>query len=190
MKATASSEAKAWPRSARWRDLAGWQRRPWHLGRGDNHFSDRSPDRYELTDPAEYLAVNAERFVLDAEFACRRPAVAQVGRGHAVAPQGVQRQVVALAWQVHTQVLPEVDELQRAANLVALAQGLGILQRSEWHVAPYLRSGRLQTVLPGWQMPGADIHAVYPARKNLSAKVVATITRMITPNNSRLARRT
>ena len=54
-------------------------------------------------------------------------------------------------------------------------QGLGILQRSEWHVAPYLRSGRLQTVLPGWQMPGADIHAVYPARKNLSAKVVAFV---------------
>ena len=44
-------------------------------------------------------------------------------------------------------------------------QGLGILQRSEWHVAPYLRSGRLQTVLPGWQMPGADIHAVLLGRK-------------------------
>lgn len=71
-----------WSHSARWRDLTGWQRRPWHLGRGDNHFSDRSPDRYELTDPAEYLAVNAERFVLDAEFACRRPALAQWYQQH------------------------------------------------------------------------------------------------------------
>ena len=54
-------------------------------------------------------------------------------------------------------------------------QGLGILQRSEWHVAPYLRSGRLQAVLPDWQHPGADIHVVYPARKNLSAKVLAFV---------------
>ncbi len=65
-----------WSR-VRWRDLAGWQRKPWHLGRGDNDFRDRSPDAYELKDPAEYLAVNAEHFVLDSEFACRRPALAQ-----------------------------------------------------------------------------------------------------------------
>lgn len=61
---------------------------------------------------------------------------------------------------------------------VALAwalKGLGILQRSEWHVAPYLRSGRLRAVLPEWRSPSADIHAVYPARKNLSAKVVAFV---------------
>lgn len=71
-----------WSRSARWRDLAGWQRKPWHLGRGDNDFRDRSPDAYELKNPAEYLAVNAEHFVLDAEFACRRPALAQWYQAH------------------------------------------------------------------------------------------------------------
>ena len=78
-----------WSRSARWRDLAGWQRRPWHLGRGANHFSDRSPDRYELEDPAEYLAVNAEHFVLDSEFACRRPALAHWYQQHFGAPPAV-----------------------------------------------------------------------------------------------------
>ncbi|MBA0433075.1 DUF4105 domain-containing protein [Stenotrophomonas maltophilia] len=71
-----------WSRSTRWRDLAGWQRKPWHLGRGHNDFRDRSPDGYELKDPAEYLAVNAEHFVLDAEFACRRPALAQWYQEH------------------------------------------------------------------------------------------------------------
>lgn len=71
-----------WSRSARWRDLAGWQRKPWHLGRGDNDFRDRSPDAYELKNPAEYLAVNAEHFVLDAEFACRRPALARWYQAH------------------------------------------------------------------------------------------------------------
>lgn len=75
-----------WSHSARWRDLAGWQRKPWHLGRGDNDFRDRSPDAYELTDPAEYLAVNAEHFLLDGEFACRRPALAQWYRAHFGAP--------------------------------------------------------------------------------------------------------
>ena len=54
-------------------------------------------------------------------------------------------------------------------------QGLGILQRSEWHVAPYLRSGRLVQVLTDWELPSADIHAVYPARRNLSAKVIAFV---------------
>ena len=75
-----------WSRSARWRDLAGWQRKPWHLGRGDNDFRDRSPDAYELKSPAEYLAVNAEHFVLDSEFACRRPALAQWYQAHFGAP--------------------------------------------------------------------------------------------------------
>jgi len=73
----ADRTAANWSRSVRWRDLAGWQRKPWHIGRGDNDFRDRSPDAYELKDPAEYLAVNAEHFVLDSEFACRRPALAQ-----------------------------------------------------------------------------------------------------------------
>ncbi len=54
-------------------------------------------------------------------------------------------------------------------------QGLGILMRSQWHVAPYLRSGRLRQVLPDWDLPAADIHAIYPARQHLSAKVRAFV---------------
>lgn len=78
-----------WSQTARWRDLSGWQQRPWRLGRTGNHFSTRSPDAYERTSPAEYLAVNAEHFVLDPAYACRRPALhawftAQIGAsGHA-----------------------------------------------------------------------------------------------------------
>ncbi|WP_315388558.1 DUF4105 domain-containing protein [uncultured Stenotrophomonas sp.] len=65
-----------WSYSARWRDLAGWQQRPWRLGRGANAFTERSPDPYERHSPAEYLAVNAEHYLLDPDFACRRPALA------------------------------------------------------------------------------------------------------------------
>lgn len=49
--------------------------------------------------------------------------------------------------------------------------GHGILLRSEWDVAPYVRSGQLQPVLPGWAEAGADIYVVYPQRHLLSAKV-------------------
>lgn len=74
-------------RDPRLRDLAGWQRQPLRPWRGSNHFSDRSPDRYELTNAEEFVAVNLEHFLLDAEYACRRPAlwswfVARLGEPH------------------------------------------------------------------------------------------------------------
>lgn len=46
----------------------------------------------------------------------------------------------------------------------------GILMRSEWDVAPYLRSGRLVPVLSAWSLPGADIYIVFPTKANMSAK--------------------
>ncbi|BAL26945.1 LysR family transcriptional regulator [Azoarcus sp. KH32C] len=49
--------------------------------------------------------------------------------------------------------------------------GLGILMRAEWDVAKYLRSGRLEHLLPDYETPAADIYAVYLERLNLSAKV-------------------
>ncbi|NYZ63149.1 DUF4105 domain-containing protein [Luteimonas sp. SJ-16] len=64
-------------RDGRLRDLAGWPVRPLRFGlrTRDNAMSDRSPDRYELTSPAEFVAVNLEHFLLDPEYACRRPAL-------------------------------------------------------------------------------------------------------------------
>lgn len=62
-------------RDPRLLDLAGWQVSPIRLGfRGSrNFFGDRSPDRYELHSPAEFVAVNAEHLLLDPDYACRRP---------------------------------------------------------------------------------------------------------------------
>jgi hypothetical protein len=64
-------------RDPRLLDLAGWQVRPMRLGlrTSNNSFSDRSPDRYELTSPVEFVAVNLEYFLLDPDYACRRPAL-------------------------------------------------------------------------------------------------------------------
>jgi len=51
--------------------------------------------------------------------------------------------------------------------------GLGILLRSLWDVAAYLRAGDLARVLPEWSGVDADIYAVYLQRDHLSAKVRA-----------------
>jgi hypothetical protein len=56
-------------------DLAGW---PQYVGRrGEreerNHQVVRSPDIYEISNPREFVAVNMEYFLLDPDYACRRP---------------------------------------------------------------------------------------------------------------------
>jgi LysR family transcriptional regulator, transcriptional activator for dmlA len=53
--------------------------------------------------------------------------------------------------------------------------GHGIVLRSEWDIARYLRSGRLRQVLENYQTPPADIHAVYPQRHQVSARVRAFV---------------
>jgi DNA-binding transcriptional LysR family regulator len=54
-------------------------------------------------------------------------------------------------------------------------EGQGVLLRSQWEAAPYLRSGRLRTVLDGWTLPPADIYLVYPTKANMSAKTRALV---------------
>lgn len=53
--------------------------------------------------------------------------------------------------------------------------GHGIVMRAEWDVARYLRSGRLAQVLENYRTPSADIHAVYPQRHQVSARVRAFV---------------
>lgn len=62
-----------------------------------------------------------------------------------------------------------------AAALEWALDGHGILLRSEWEAAAYLRSGRLKQVLAGWTLPAANIVAVYPTRQNLSARTRAFV---------------
>lgn len=53
--------------------------------------------------------------------------------------------------------------------------GHGVLMRAEWDIERYLRNGRLVQVLPQYFTPDADIHAVYPQRHQLSARVRAFV---------------
>ena len=53
--------------------------------------------------------------------------------------------------------------------------GHGVLMRAEWDIERYLRNGRLVQVLPQYYTPDADIHAVYPQRHQLAARVRAFV---------------
>ena len=54
-------------------------------------------------------------------------------------------------------------------------EGHGILMRAEWDIERYLRTGRLVQVLPQYDTPDADIHAVYPQRHQTAARVRAFV---------------
>lgn len=53
--------------------------------------------------------------------------------------------------------------------------GHGIVMRAEWDIGRYLRSGRLLQVLPQYHTLDADIHAVYPQRHQMAARVQAFV---------------
>jgi DNA-binding transcriptional LysR family regulator len=53
--------------------------------------------------------------------------------------------------------------------------GHGILMRAEWDIDRYLKNGRLVQVLPQYYTPDADIHAVFPQRHQLAARVRAFV---------------
>lgn len=60
--------------------------------------------------------------------------------------------------------------------LSALAvAGLGIALEPDFIIAPDVQSGALVRLLPGFQPPATAIHAVYPSRRHLSAKVRAFV---------------
>ncbi|HEX4509252.1 MAG TPA: LysR family transcriptional regulator [Burkholderiaceae bacterium] len=90
----------------------------------------------------------------------------------------------ALAWELTPPARPDgstapsvrVLPVGRArANspemLVRLArEGAGVAHATHFLAAPYLQSGELQVVLPGWELPDAPAWAVFPGRRLLPAK--------------------
>ena len=68
---------------------------------------------------------------------------------------------------------PSVGSMQGMVN--ELLDGHGIVLRSEWDVAGYLRSSQLVRLLEPWLGSSADIHAVYPQRHQLDARVRAFV---------------
>ncbi|KAG1310296.1 hypothetical protein G6F62_014651 [Rhizopus arrhizus] len=85
---------------------------------------------------------------------------------------------IAASWCVRTTwptVRGPVSSNDGQSALEWALAGHGIVMRSEWETAAYLRAGRLREVLTDWRTPPADIHALYPERLNLPAKTVAFV---------------
>lgn len=57
--------------------------------------------------------------------------------------------------------------------------GHGIVIRSEWEAAPFLRSGRLRPLLADWLLPQADIYILFPTKSHLQAKTRAMVDFML-----------
>ncbi len=49
--------------------------------------------------------------------------------------------------------------------------GLGIVLRSQWDAAAFVKRGELKRVLAPWNFDGADVLALVPARRGISARV-------------------
>jgi LysR family transcriptional regulator for bpeEF and oprC len=49
--------------------------------------------------------------------------------------------------------------------------GLGILQMTDFQMAPYLADGRFELLLEDWSTDPLPVHVVYPQNRHLSAKV-------------------
>ncbi len=97
-------------------DLAGWPEQAGQRGARAvaNSQQDRSPDRYELTSPSEFVAVNFEYFLLDSQYACRRPALHGYFKQHfGWAPPAAEGCVAALPY-----VNASLDEQQQALGRI------------------------------------------------------------------------
>lgn len=134
------SPAGGLSREPRLLDLAGWQ--PTLAGgrKARSSFRDRSPDPYESVHPREFLAVNLEHFLLDADYACRRPALAR----HLAARLGMpppsaacppaQAFVQADATNGEASPLLEIDAARVAGVDVLLAEPASALMSRWGHV--------------------------------------------------------
>ena len=55
--------------------------------------------------------------------------------------------------------------------VVAAGAGLGVAQSPKFMVDPFLASGQLKQILPGWAVDPLPLHVVYPPNRHLSNKL-------------------
>lgn len=128
----------------------------------------------------------ARKLVPNRRFLCAAPAYL-AGRAEPVTPRELhthecivirERSAVFNNWQLFDGPRQEMVKVSGglSTNFGEIAvewalDGHGILLRSEWDVAPYLRAGQLRRVLAPWEGAPSDIYAIYPQRHHLSSKV-------------------
>ncbi|MCM2277959.1 MAG: DUF4105 domain-containing protein [Oligoflexia bacterium] len=119
--------------------LAGWRLNPSGHVERMNFLEERSPDRYEFSHPRESFAVQLEYFLLDPEYACRRPALDAYFRS-------VLRHAPPASANCDE---PELDRIYQVQYLFA---GPGASASSRWGHAMF----RLVICAPHRQAPSAE----------------------------------
>jgi DNA-binding transcriptional LysR family regulator len=66
-------------------------------------------------------------------------------------------------------------------------EGQGILMRSQWEVAAFIKTGQLVAVLPDWSPPPADIYLVFQTSKHMPAKLRVLVDWLLKRFESRRA---
>jgi DNA-binding transcriptional LysR family regulator len=128
----------------------------------------------------------ARKIAPNRRFLCAAPAYLQ-GRTEPAAPRDLQLHACIVIrenntafnnWQLsdgqHQQMVKVSGGLSTNFGEIAVdwaLAGHGIVLRSEWDLAPYLRSGQLRRLLAPWEGTPSDIYAIYPKRHHLSSKV-------------------
>ncbi|MDL9997008.1 LysR family transcriptional regulator [Variovorax sp. J22P240] len=64
---------------------------------------------------------------------------------------------------------------ESTAHVTTILSGLGMAQTFAFMAKPYLDSGELVEVLPGWEPPPHPVYVVYPPNRHLSAKLRAFV---------------
>jgi DNA-binding transcriptional LysR family regulator len=72
---------------------------------------------------------------------------------------------------VNIRIEPRVTSNDGETTRIWALAGMGVIMRSEWHVADDIRDGRLVRLLDGWRPPTADIVALMHSRDERAARI-------------------
>lgn len=94
--------------------------------------------------------------------------------------QGVRDKWTLRAEQgtVHTSIKPKIISNQMSSILEMAVSGAGVALVSHFLCQPYLKSGELVRVLPGWSGPGIPVAVVSPLASSSSARLKITSDRI------------
>lgn len=128
---------------------------------------------------ARKIASNRRLLCAAPDYLRRHPAPtlpAELARHHCIVIRENERafntwRLVSESGQVSVKVAGSLSANHGEVAVDWALKGHGVLLRSEWDIAPYLRGGELVRILPEWSGEEADIHAVYLQRHHLSAKI-------------------
>lgn len=114
--------------------------------------------------------------------------LAKFGTPHSISELAKHQCILGTSdsWKFSRQGKPELVRVKArmrcnsgVAVIDAALKGLGIAQLPDYYVNPYLDSGELVEVMPGYQIADEGIWAIYPSTRHLSPKVRLVIDALV-----------